>query len=77
MNEKTGIFIFGIIGIGLLFLLMKSKPGTFASRPIQRSYAPLKLSPARRYQNAETWDIKWNADGLPSQVTIHRDATQS
>ena len=29
---------------------------------------------AGTYSNAETWDVVWNADGLPTKVTIHRDA---
>ena len=26
------------------------------------------------YQNTETWDLEWSKDGLPTKVTIHRDA---
>jgi hypothetical protein len=30
-----------------------------------------------QYTNEETWDIEWNPDGLPSRVTIHRNAHQT
>ena len=37
-------------------------------------YLLLKNKPASTYKNAETWDITWSSEGLPTSVTIHRDA---
>lgn len=31
---------------------------------------------AREYLNTETWDIKYDADGLPTRVVISRKATE-
>ncbi len=28
------------------------------------------------YNNEERWEIKWNADGLPEQIIVHRHATK-
>ena len=33
------------------------------------------LKKKTQYNNAETWDIKWNEEGLPETVTVHRNAT--
>jgi len=35
----------------------------------------LLLKKKTQYNNAETWEIKWNEEGLPETVTVHRDAT--
>lgn len=75
MKNGFGLLLFGILGLGLLYVFTKSTSsnlGTRSNEPIQ-----LQLKPARRYQNSETWDITWNEDGLPSKVTIHRDAVQT
>jgi len=32
---------------------------------------------AGTYHNAETWDVTWSEDGLPTKVVIHRDAVQT
>ena len=32
---------------------------------------------AHQYKNKEVWSILWNEDGLPSQVTIERNAVQT
>lgn len=34
-------------------------------------------TPVASYQNAETWSIKYNDDGLPTEITVHRDARQN
>jgi len=39
--------------------------------------APRSAVPAGNYVNEESWDIEWNKDGLPSKVTIHRNATRT
>lgn len=39
-------------------------------------YLMKKKPVAATYQNLETWDIKYSVDGLPTTITIHRDAKQ-
>ena len=34
-------------------------------------------APVASYQNAETWSIKYNDDGLPTEIIVRRDAKQS
>ena len=36
-----------------------------------------KSVPIANYLNKEEWSIKYNEDGLPTSVTIHRDARQT
>ena len=74
MKDSFGLILFGVIGLGLLYLLTRksSSFGVQSDEPIS-----LQLRPTRRYFNTETWDITWNEDGLPAKVTIHRDATQT
>ncbi len=28
------------------------------------------------YKNLESWDVQYNVDGLPTKITIHRDAVK-
>ena len=41
-----------------------------------RSMTPMRLTPESHYSNEETWEIEWSSDGLPSKITVHRDARQ-
>ena len=35
----------------------------------------LKKQPAAaQYNNVESWDVSYNEDGLPTKITIHREA---
>ena len=43
----------------------------------RRGSQPVMLPPATSYNNLETWEISWNADGLPERVEIHREAKQT
>ena len=78
--KTENIFIFGLIGLGLLLLFTARSSGR---RTLSggTNFKPVWLKEnkpeGRRYQNSETWDIKWNSDGLPEKVTIKRDAVQS
>jgi len=78
--KSENIIIFGIFGLGLLLLFAARSSGR---RTLSRgtSFNPVWRTESKpegkRYRNAETWEIKWNEDGLPSKVTIHRDATQT
>lgn len=84
MDRTEGIIIFGLIGLGLLFVLSRSRGAGYSE---DAGYAeesiPLRLTPSSRatgvhqYTNKETWDIEWNEDGLPKRVTIHREAVQT
>ena len=29
---------------------------------------------AAQYNNVESWDVSYNEDGLPTKITIHREA---
>ena len=76
--KSENIFVFGLIGLGLLLLFTTRSPNRLSGRT---NFKPVWLTEnkpeGRRYRNTETWDIKWNTDGLPEKVTIHRDARQS
>ena len=90
-NDKWGIIIIAGLLIGLFFLTKKSTAVQTYYEPLQPEpdalpHTPSKFRPIpapvsnpeeHRYRNSETWDIVWNTDGLPSKVTIHRDATQT
>lgn len=34
-------------------------------------------APSGEYRNLETWDIKYSPDGMPTKITIHREATRT
>ena len=53
--------IIGLIIVGLLIWYLMKR----------------KAQPAGQYLNEEKWDISYNVDGLPTTVTIHRDARRS
>ena len=36
-----------------------------------------KTGSAGKYLNEETWDVQYNADGLPTKISIHRIAVRS
>ncbi len=42
----------------------------------RRGSQPVMLPPASMYNNEETWEIEYNADGMPERVVIHREAKQ-
>jgi len=77
--KTEGIIVFGLIGLGLLLLLAtRSNPGFTRTRPlVLKPFSSSAKPVGKRYQNTETWEIKWNTDGLPEKVTIHRDAVRS
>lgn len=57
---STGIVI-GIILVGLLIWFLMKKNSAQA---------------AGQYLNEEKWDVKYSEDGLPTSITIHRNATR-
>ena len=51
--------VIGVILIALvIWLLLKNRQG----------------SNTGQYKNFESWDVQYNADGLPIKISIHRDA---
>ena len=87
MDNKAALVILGVVGLGLLFLLLRGKKETGYSQeyagaeevaPVTPlTFTPTSRKPAHHYKNEEVWDIDWNKDGLPKRVTIHRNAMQS
>lgn len=87
--DKTAMIFCGVLGLGLLFLLLRNKSGysqeyaeTEEVEPVSPKSIPLSFTPtshksAHHYKNEEVWDIDWNEDGLPKRVTIHRNAVQT
>jgi len=79
LKGEVGLILFGILGIGLLLLLTR-RGGSNYYEPLHPAssfkFLPPEKPRGRRYKNTETWDIEWNTDGLPSKVTIHRNAVQ-
>ena len=57
-----------------LMILLGIGAGAFILGFLMRHSGAQAALPAGQYTNAEVWDIQWNRDGLPSKVTIHRDA---
>lgn len=60
-SSNQGLILILLVGSGLAVLFLLARS---------------KTSAVATYKNAETWDIQWNKDGLPTRVTIHRDAVQ-
>jgi len=60
-TPSAGLII-GLIVVGLIiWYLLKRK----------------EAQPAGQYLNEEKWDVQYNVDGLPTSITIHRNATRS
>jgi hypothetical protein len=84
MNKNDGMVLFiAALVLGGLFLLMKRSPAAgvaalpqYSPEPSVSPDAPLRLTP-RAYDNEEVREIEYNADGLPSRITIHRHARAS
>ena len=78
MKSEIGYVLAGLLGIGLLLLWVNKSGNGIYDQP-RRIRPRLSKGPSggHRYKNAETWNITWNSDGLPSKVTIERDATQT
>ena len=63
-SSKDMIMIGGLILVGLLiWYFMRKGQGAIGT-------------PVAQYKNEESWDVQYNADGLPTKITIHRNATQ-
>lgn len=77
MDNKAVIIVFGLLGLGLLFMLTRRESG-YSEESIALPFKPAPRDiGAHHYTNKEKWSIKWNEDGLPSEVIIERDARQT
>ncbi len=91
MDKKNNgaVLIIGLIGLGLLFLLLRSRSGPVGT-PAYSYQEPitLRLQPSgvqqpasqepdggRHYRNKEIRNIEYNTDGLPTKIEIIRDYT--
>ncbi len=66
-NKGGAILILAALIIGGIFLM------TRRSSPVSK--APSTWIPTRSYENTETREIFYNAEGLPTKIIIHRDAS--
>ncbi len=66
-DDKLGLLLLLLVGAVVLVVLFTRRGGS--------GYLP--VVGGHQYTNEETWDIEWNPDGLPSRVTIHRNAHQT
>lgn len=42
-----------------------------------RPAPPVVQAPAATYSNEESWEIEWSEDGLPTKITVHRNAQRT
>ena len=74
--NKDLLILLGLTGLGLYFIFRNRSSPTPSLHRSFRTLQPVRRqtgSPSS-YKNTETMDIKWNSDGLPVKVVIHRDA---
>lgn len=76
MKDNWGILL--IIGaiLGLYLMTKKSDNSGVSSYAPEPSpeLPPIRLHPQKSYDNEEVREIEYNADGLPTRITIHRHA---
>lgn len=60
---SSGLILFGVAVLGVLLILMTKKTAL--------------AMPAGSYTNAETWNISYNSEGLPTTIEVHRDAKRA
>ena len=74
-SRGKAILIFGLLGLGLLFLLTHKSSGY--SREYEDATIPFKPYPkggGRHYINTKEWNITYNEDGLPVKIVKHVEA---
>ena len=62
MSGTTLILIAAAIGLVIWFILKKQG---------------ISQGGIGQYSNEEKWNIKYDRDGLPTEITIHRQATRT
>ncbi len=87
MEKKNdgAILIIGLIGLGLIFLLLRNRSavGKAYSSPVTtlrlQVDTPMRVSQeppgGRHYRNKEIRNIEYNEEGLPTKIEIIRDYT--
>ena len=64
VNSDNSGAILAVIVIGIiLYFILQQRNGTTAG--------------PGKYNNLESWNVSYNADGLPTKIEIHREATRS
>ena len=64
-SKITPTVMIGIAIVALIiWLLLKNRQSSMTGI----------VGTAGTYKNEESWDVQYNADGLPTKVTIHRNA---
>lgn len=70
----TSTLIVGLILIGVVAYFVFRNTGNQRNQIAGvQSMSP----PSGQYKNLETWDVSYNDDGLPTKISIHRDATRT
>ncbi len=80
-SDKTiTLILCGLLIFGVGYFLLRKQPvissGYVKTSTMNPGKEELMAAGGKRYINEERWDILWSADGLPTSVTIHRDAVQ-
>jgi hypothetical protein len=60
----------------LLPVLPKKYISDIAEREVLTGEVLDDRMPATNYANEESWEITWSAEGLPTKVVVHRNATR-
>ena len=55
----------GLVLLGAVIYLLYKKGNPFGKKDVGK------------YNNLESWDVSYNADGLPTKIEIHREATRT
>ena len=80
MNDSSKL-VLALLALGGVFgfIYFISRP-SMSAQPASSQRVSLRPvgqdKVARQYSNSETWDIKYDDDGLPVKVTISRKATE-
>jgi len=58
-GQDLGVWVFALAGLALLLFLLNRKS---------------QLPVAGTYRNSEEWEVSYNSEGLPTKISVHRDA---
>lgn len=65
ITMRPSDMVVGVVLIALIFYLLYRK----GLKPVNRDVG--------KYNNLEAWNVTYNADGLPTKIEIHREATRT
>lgn len=75
MDNRKAILIFGLLGLGLLFMLTRgSRTESYSEESVALPFRPASRVGGRRYINTKEWNITYNEDGLPVKIVKHVEA---